>query len=85
APTYVLGSLTDLFEPYAGPVEHEGSWRCGPAIAQFADGKLRLGGHGASTVEVVRAGVAALLSERAAGRSREELASAAAAALDDLL
>ncbi|NUR80004.1 MAG: HAD family hydrolase, partial [Dermatophilaceae bacterium] len=85
APTYVLGSLADLFEPYAAPVERAGRWRCGAATARFTDGELRLGADGASTVEAVRAGIAALLAERAAGRSRDELARAAAASLDPLL
>lgn len=85
APTYVLGSLADLFEPYAAPVERAGSWHCGAATAQFTDGHLRLCADGASTVEAVRAGVTALLGERAAGRSRDELARAAAAQLDSLL
>lgn len=84
-PTYVIGSLTDLFRPYAASVEQQGSWHCGSARARFTGGELRLDAEGATPVEAVRAGVAALLSEREAGRSPEELSHAAAAVLDRLL
>ncbi|KJK10545.1 HAD family hydrolase [Terrabacter sp. 28] len=84
-PTYVIGSLTDLFRPYAAPVEKHGSWHCGSARARFADGELRLDAGGASPVEAVRAGVAALLGEREAGRSPDELSHAAEVVLNRLL
>ncbi|GAB3883145.1 HAD-IIA family hydrolase [Terrabacter terrigena] len=84
APTFVIGTLSELFQPYAAPVEHAGTWQCGTASARFVDGELRLRVDGASAVEVVRAGTAALLGERERGRPRDELVRAAAATLDGL-
>ena len=85
APTYVIGSLADLFEPDAAPVEKEGRWHCGAASAGFTDGELHLDADGSSPVEAVRAGIAALLGERDAGRPGRELARAAESVLDGLL
>ncbi|MGO4598672.1 HAD-IIA family hydrolase [Terrabacter sp. 2RAF25] len=85
APTYLVGSLSELFQPYAAPVHDAGSWRCGAAVARFVDGALEVRADGGSDVEVVRAGAAALLHEREAGRSRDELVRAAAETLDGLV
>lgn len=85
APTYLVGSLSDLLQPYAMPVAEAESWRCGAAVARFVDGALEVRADGGSDVEVVRAGAAALLHERDAGRPRDELARAAADTLDSLV
>lgn len=85
APTYLVGSLSELFQPYAVPVAEAGSWRCGAAVARFVDGALEVRADGGSDVEVVRAGAAALLHEREAGRSRGELVRAASDTLDPLV
>jgi HAD superfamily hydrolase (TIGR01450 family) len=85
APTYVVGSLSELLQPYAAPLQHAGSWRCGSAEARFDGGRLHLETGDATTIEVVRAGTAALLQERDRGGPRDALVRAAADALDGLV
>ncbi|GAA2743982.1 HAD hydrolase-like protein [Terrabacter aerolatus] len=70
-PTYVLASLADLLRPYAVPTRDAGGWRCGSArVTSGADG-LRIERGGADAIEVVRAGVAALLEMRDAAGERD--------------
>lgn len=67
SPTYVLASLADLLEPYAVPAPDAGGWRCGAArVTWNADG-LHVERGGAPAIEVVRAGLAALLERRDSG------------------
>ena len=63
-PTYVLGSLDDLLRPYAVPDLDGDTWRCGTARVTRAHDGLRIEQGSASVVEVVRAGLAALLAMR---------------------
>ena len=85
APTYVIGSLSELLQPYAVPTPDVDGWRCGRAYAHFAHGDLRVEAGGAPAIEVVRAGVAALLTERDSGAAGAALVRAAADSLDGLL
>lgn len=83
-PTYVIGSLGDLFEPYAAPRRSDRGWVCAEFVARVvaAPGGAHLTltrEHGAGEsqavprgeplpIEAVRAGLAALLDARASGR-----------------
>jgi glycerol-1-phosphatase len=86
APTYVIGSLPELLEPYAAPVRDAGGWRCGRASARFVGEDLVLEPGGATPTESVRAGVAAFLEHRDDSDTRTvDLARIARERLDVLL
>lgn len=73
SPTYVLASLADLLLPYAVPTPDADGWRCGAArVSPAADG-LCIEQDGAAAIEVVRAGLAALLVLRDEGGTAEQL------------
>jgi HAD superfamily hydrolase (TIGR01450 family) len=84
SPTYVVSSLAQLLQPYAAPVPEGGAWRCGAAQVTRTDGTLRVERGSAAPIEVVRAGLAALLTLRDDGVPREQLRREAGA-LDRLL
>jgi len=63
-PTYVIASLSELLRPYAVPLALEGTWRCASARARTEGDLLHLEPGGANPIEVVRAGLAALLERR---------------------
>ena len=63
-PTYVIGSLAELLQPYAVPLALDGAWRCASATARIDGGLLHLEPGDAQPIEVVRAGLAALLEHR---------------------
>ena len=85
-PTFVIGSLAELFQPYAAPVPDAGAWRCGTAYARFAGDDLVLEAAGATAIELTRAGLAALLEQRDGGGPRDvDGLCTAAEALDRLL
>ncbi len=63
-PTYVIASLSELLQPYAVPVALGGTWRCASATARIERGLLHLEPGGARPIELVRAGLAALLEHR---------------------
>lgn len=73
SPTYVLASLADLLEPYAVPTPDGGGWRCGAARATTDADELRIEPGDAPAIEVVRAGLAALLARRDSGAARDWL------------
>ena len=84
SPTYVLASLADLLRPYAAPTADAGGWSCGAARVVL-DGNDHVVERGsADPIEVVRAGLAALLASRKEGPPPEHLRRAAAT-LDRLL
>ena len=55
APTYVLGSLAELTQPYAASRRCGGVWRCGAATAHMDGGHLVIDVAGGQPVEAVRA------------------------------
>ncbi len=59
-PTYVIGGLSELLEPYAVPRRDGSAWVCGRARARVDDDGLTAGGGG-SGIETVRASLAAVL------------------------
>ena len=82
-PTYVIGQLGELLEPYAGVQRQDGAYRCGATTVRIEDGRLvieraTLG----AAIETIRAGLAAIWSARDAGLSAEQT-SALAAELPD--
>jgi len=77
SPTYVLSSLDELLMAYAVPIREGSRWRCGDAVVSLTDGGLTVEQCGTTAIEVVRAGVAALLTERDAGGVPEKLRDAA--------
>ncbi|WP_020143939.1 HAD-IIA family hydrolase [Terracoccus sp. 273MFTsu3.1] len=78
SPTYVVVSLADLLTPYAAPVADAGGWRCGAARVELDADHLVVEHGSADPVEVVRAGLAALLASRDEGAPSEHLRRAAA-------
>jgi len=84
SPTYVVSSLAQLLQPYAAPVPEAGAWRCGTALVTRTDGALRIERGSAAPIEVVRAGLAALLTLRDEGVPPEQLRTEAGA-LDRVL
>ena len=84
SPTYVLASLEQLLQPYAAPVPDADGWRCGAArVTHTVDGLHVERGSG-TPIEVVRAGLAALLRLRDERSHRDQLCRDAEA-LDRLL
>lgn len=73
SPTYVLGSLADLLLPYAAPTREADAWRCGSGRVVMDGDELHLEPGDARAVEVVRAGLAALLARRDGGGARDRL------------
>ncbi|MEO7449052.1 MAG: hypothetical protein ABI336_12340 [Humibacillus sp.] len=65
APTYVIGSLAELTQPYAAAMRSDGVWRCRAATAHLDGGHLVIDVAGGRPVEAVRAALAALLDRRA--------------------
>ena len=63
-PTYVIASLGELLLPYAVPRALGGTWRCASATARLDAGLLHLEPGDAQPIEVVRAGLAALVEHR---------------------
>jgi HAD superfamily hydrolase (TIGR01450 family) len=84
SPTYVIASLAELLRPYAAPVADVGGWRCGAARVALDGEDLVIERGSADPIEVVRAGLAALLTSRDEGASSAHLGRAAAT-LDGLL
>ena len=84
SPTYVIASLAELLMPYAAPVAEAGGWRCGAARVAFDGEDLVIERGSEEPIEVVRAGLAALLASRDEGAPPEHLRRAAAT-LDRLL
>ena len=84
SPTYVVASLADLLRPYAAPVADAGGWSCGAARVVLDGDDLVVERGSADPIEVVRAGLAALLASRDEGAPSEHLRRAAAT-LDRLL
>ena len=71
SPTYVLASLEQLLQPYAAPFPDADGWRCGAARVTHTDDGLHIERGSGTPIEVVRAGLAALLrlrDERSAPR-----------------
>jgi glycerol-1-phosphatase len=84
SPTYVIASLAELLMPYAAPVADERGWRC-RAAKVFLDGRALVIDRGnADAIDVVRAGLAVLLTARQEGKPLE-LLRREAATLDRLL
>ena len=84
SPTYVIASLAELLRPYAAPVADVGGWRCGAARVALDGEDLVIERGSADPIEVVRAGLAALLTSRDEGVPSAHLRRAAAT-LDRLL
>ncbi|GAB3069361.1 HAD-IIA family hydrolase [Intrasporangium mesophilum] len=96
APRYVIGTLSDLLEPYAAPVRTEDGWVCGGVRARLNADTLDVagldqrdapGGSDSTATEpmhAVRAGLAALLEARDDGEQPDRLAQLARP-LDELL
>ncbi|MEO7753323.1 MAG: HAD hydrolase-like protein, partial [Terracoccus sp.] len=59
APTYVIGELRELLQPYVAPRRDSDAWVCGRARATFERGELQVSGTG-TAIEVVRASLAAV-------------------------
>ncbi len=59
APTYVIGGLHELLEPYAVPQRDGAGWACGEARATFEHGELRTE-DGGRPIETARASLAAI-------------------------
>lgn len=83
-PTYVVGDVASLLQPYAVPLAEGSSWVCGPARVRLVD-TLTIEAGGGDVVAVVRAGLAALLAGRDRSARPLEQLSALAGVLDDLL
>ncbi|CAN7417877.1 HAD-IIA family hydrolase [Terrabacter sp. LjRoot27] len=73
SPTYVIASLAELLMPYAAPVADAGGWRCGAARVTRNGDDLVIERRGAGGIQLVRAGLAALLDARGEGVPREQL------------
>jgi HAD superfamily hydrolase (TIGR01450 family) len=84
SPTYVLASLEQLLQPYAAPVPDADGWRCGAARVTHTDDGLYIERGSGTSIEVVRAGLAALLRLRDETSHRDQLCRDAEA-LDRLL
>jgi len=84
SPTYVIASLAELLMPYAAPVAEAGGWRCGAARVALDGEDLVIERGSEEPIEVVRAGLAALLTSRDRGAPSAHLRRAAAS-LDRLL
>ncbi len=84
SPTYVLASLDQLLQPYAAPVPDADGWRCGAARVTCTDEGLHIEQGSGTPIEVVRAGLAALLRLRDGRADRDQLCRDAEA-LDRLL
>ncbi len=83
-PTFVLGSLAELLQPYAVPRRHEGSWHCASATARLVDGILNLDPGDRGEMDAVRAGLAALIEHRDGPDPSPELLRKGGATLDRL-
>jgi hypothetical protein len=63
-PTFLLGDLRELFEPYAAPTENaDGDDRlftAGTSVVRRSGSAIRIEADGASDIEVLRAGTAAV-------------------------
>jgi len=76
-PTFVVASLAELQRPYAVPQREALGWRCGGASVTYSDEQLVIGHEGGDRMEVVRAGLAALVEAREAGIDTDQLRHAA--------
>ena len=73
-PTFVVASLGELLGPYAVPTRREDGWLCGAAVARLDGDRLDLRGPDGARIELVRAGLAALLEARDGGIAADHLA-----------
>jgi hypothetical protein len=76
-PTFVVASLSELQQPYAVPQREAPGWRCGGASVTYSNKQLVIDHEGGDRMEVVRAGLAALVEAREAGIPTDELRHAA--------
>ncbi|GAA2022265.1 HAD hydrolase-like protein [Terrabacter terrae] len=76
-PTFVVASLSELQRPYAVPQREALGWRCGVATVSYSDEQLVIGHEGGDRMEVVRAGLAALVEARERGTATDQLRHAA--------
>ncbi|WP_374968834.1 HAD-IIA family hydrolase [Terrabacter sp. BE26] len=76
-PTFVVASLSELQQPYAVPRREALGWRCGGASVTYSDEQLVIGHEGGAPMEVVRAGLAALVEARESGAVPDRLRHAA--------
>lgn len=84
-PTWVLASVSEIEQPYAAVWPASPGWTCaGGRVALSASG-LDVVAGGARPIELVRAGLAALLDALEAGTSGSSDLGRSAVALDDLL
>jgi HAD superfamily hydrolase (TIGR01450 family) len=84
SPTYVMGSLGELLEPYAAPVRRGAAWECGAATARLDSDRLRVDLGGAPPISGVRAGLAALVAARDGDGAPADRLASMAGTLDDL-
>lgn len=61
APTWVIGGLAELDEPYAAVLASDGVWRCRGGWVRVRSDALELETGDATPIELVRAGLAAVL------------------------
>ncbi|EWS99670.1 hydrolase [Intrasporangium oryzae NRRL B-24470] len=83
-PTYVVRDLGALLEPYAVPRDEGERWVCGGARIRLTADDLVVEERDADGIEAVRAGLGALVAERARGMTAVEDLVRLAHALDAL-
>lgn len=67
-PTFVIGSLAELDEPYAAVLAARGAWTCGGTRVRVAGSRIQVDPSGGSRrIEAVRAGLAAAAAAIASG------------------
>ncbi|WP_353510366.1 HAD-IIA family hydrolase [Intrasporangium sp.] len=84
-PTWVLGSLSELEQPYAAVSASAGGWTCAGGRVALSAGGLDVVPGAARPVELVRAGLAALLATVEGGTLGSRELERLAAQLDGLL
>jgi len=81
-PTWVIGALSELEQPYAAVLASADGFSCGGGYVQATQSGLEVAGGSATPVELVRAGLAALLDRTARGLLEPEDAVRVAGELD---
>ncbi len=84
-PTWVLGELSELEQPYAAVSRTDGGWTCAGGRVTVTRRGLEIEAGPARPVEMVRAGLAALLDAIATGSAEPRDPRAAARDLDTLM
>lgn len=84
-PTWVLGTLSELEQPYAAVRPAADGWTCAGGRVALAAGRLDVVAGGARPVELVRAGLAAVLDAVEAGTVGSPEVERLAGELDELL